>query len=324
MPTHEFMPPWWLRHRHVQTILGTFGLGASGAPTSSRVIVRLDDGDALSLETSFRVDAKATVVLIHGLGGSHESTYMCRVASKLDTQGFNTVRVNMRGAGSGMGLARGFAHSGRSEDVISVLRYLAGERQGQPVFVVGFSLGGNQMLKAVGELGPEAKGLVDAALAVCPPIDLHACVEHMAAQARGVYERYLLDKLKETLRGYQQHFAEYRTLAFEGIRTLYDFDDRVTAPLSGYDNAANYYARCSSAALIKNACVPTQILYAQDDPFIDARIFSKVDLGQVQTIAVPFGGHMGFLGLKPWRWMDAFILRWAVDSLAAIGADKGQ
>ncbi|HLU48476.1 MAG TPA: alpha/beta fold hydrolase, partial [Planctomycetota bacterium] len=172
-----FQPFPLLRNAHLQTMLGHWLRVPARVPSRTE-IVDLSDGDRLALEISEPIGDAAparTVVLIHGLAGCHESAYLVRVAAKLVRRGMRAVRLNLRGCGSGAGLARGIFHSGQSDDLRQTIEALRARGQGSRVSVIGFSLGGNIALKLAGELGERGPELVDRVLAVCPPADLERC-----------------------------------------------------------------------------------------------------------------------------------------------------
>jgi predicted alpha/beta-fold hydrolase len=320
-----FRPLPFLTHRHLQTIVGA-KLYMPIEPPSVTKLVGLADGDRIALEvstpTAWQPDAP-TVVMIHGLCGCHRSAYMMRLAYKLWRRGIRAVRMNLRGCGSGKGLARQPYHSGRSADVLTVLAALRQETPQSPLTLVGFSLGGNIALKLAGELRAMAAAYLRQVIAVCPPADLAACVRLFAQPANRLYERHFMRRLQADVADRYTHFPDLPRVELSPELSLYAFDNLYTAPLCGFHNADDYYAQCSAAPLVPSITIPCRMLFAADDPFIDATVFDTVELpSNVQVVRTTHGGHLGFLGLPGgaggYRWMDTLLLEW-IGALTASG-----
>jgi predicted alpha/beta-fold hydrolase len=312
-----FVPLPLLANRHLQTIVAAQVYWPI-EPPSVTSLVHLQDGDHIALEVStprqWSVD-HPTVVMVHGLCGCHRSPYMIRMARKLWRRGIRAVRMNLRGCGSGRGLARQPYHSGRSEDVLAVLTAL---RQGTPrssTSLIGFSLGGNLVLKLLGELQETASEYLTQAIAVCPPADLAACSRLLSQPANRLYERHFVRLLRVDVTYRHARFPDLPWVELPEELSIYTFDNLYTAPQCGFADAADYYARCSAAPLVPRITIPCRILFAADDPVIDATVFDGVDLpANVQVMRTSHGGHLGFLGLpgRPggYHWMDAVLLAW--------------
>jgi len=252
-------------------------------------------------------------VLVHGLGGSASSSYLVRVARRLESQGILTVRVNLRGAGEGAPHARLPYHSGRSEDVRAVGEWLHRRFPSSPVTVLGFSLGANIALKLAAEMGEQRFGSIDSFVAVSPPVDLEASCRKIAL--RPVLDRFFVDGLRRHVAEIHRHFPELHEPRFPKRMTLMDFDEAYTAPRGGFMNARDYYARSSSGPLVASIRAPTLLLYAEDDPLIDTDALRALrSRSQLDVVATPQGGHVAFLGNplggRPFRWMDELLLRW--------------
>jgi len=287
-----------LANPHLQTIASTLSIAPDPPAHEQRVM--LDDGDQISLQiTEPIVDKGRTVLLLHGLCGSHTSVYMRRLAAVCRQKGFRAVRMNMRGWGSGLGLARQVAHSGRSADLIAVLRMLRRDYPNDRLTAIGFSMGGNITLKAVAELGSDAPALIDQATAVCAPIDLEAAVQRIHLPHNRIYESYFILRLLRFLRRQHQAFPEFPSYALSPLTSLYAFDDRVTAPLSGFASAHDYYQRCSANHLLGRIAVPTKLVITQDDPFIHPSDYVAIKNPWISTHMPATGGHMGFFDYHP-------------------------
>lgn len=297
----SFEPLWGLRSNHLQTVLPSF-LAPGAEPPSNRWIAELDGGDQLSCELSAPKNWQGqTVVLVHGLGGSHASNYMIRIARKLYLKGCQVIRVNLRGCGSGAGLSKLPYCGGNSADLLRVLQTCKSQFPNSPVTLIGFSLGGNIALKLAGELGEGAAQWIESCIAVCAPL-------HLGRSVRAI-ERYTL---------YHRHFLKSLIKQFyreERPRSLYEIDDTITAPFWGYRGAEDYYQNCSSIRFLPHIRQSTRLLYAEDDPFVDLSPLKALHLPDaVQAWTTQHGGHMGFLGRcnreHKSQWMDQTLLEW--------------
>jgi predicted alpha/beta-fold hydrolase len=313
-----FEPHPWLRTGHAQTIAGRYLPGGNLDLTSIAHVIALEDGDGLSMLESvpgrWRPGGPAAV-LVHGLAGCARSPYVVRLARKLVALGIRVVRMNLRDAGSGFGLARGIYHAGRTDDVREVVRWLANRAPGSPIALVGFSLGANLALKLAAEVpGQPLEGL-DCVVAANPPIDLAACARAMGRPENRLYDWNFVRWLRAQVARLHRRFPELGTPALGRVRTVYEFDDRYTAPRNGFASADDYYARSSSLPLLPRIGLPGLVVHAADDPFIPLRPFQLAtfppNLGFELTDR---GGHLGYLSRSPWqggrRWLDARLAAW--------------
>lgn len=312
----EFKPLYFFSGCHSQTILGSL-TSLHKAPPSVRECVRLADKDYMTMETctppNWRV-TDPTVVLVHGLCGSHKSNYLQRLAKKFYKLGVKTVRVNLRGCGSGRGLARFFYHSGSSDDVLAMLKVLKNKYPQSSISLIGFSLGGNIVLKLAGELGESAKDLLTQVIAVSPPVDLKSSVHLIGKPDNQMYQRYFIRLLRSDVhyRHMQFNLPEVR---IPYNMTIFEFDEYYIAPQIGFASALQYYDACSAKHVLNKIVVPCHILFAQDDPIIDSEVIEEKTLrDNISILKTPNGGHMGFLA-SPFsktgcRWMDYILLKW--------------
>lgn len=256
---------------------------------------------------------RGTFVLVHGLEGSSDGGYMQSMAWNALEAGFAVHRVNIRGCGGTEGWCQTLYHAGLTSDLRA---YLESLRDPGPITLVGYSLGGNVSLKLAGELG---SGLLHSVAAVSTPLDLAACVVALGKRANFIYQQRFVSRMRDRL-------AERRRLqpeAFEpifqrtdvsAIRTVFEFDDRITAPHFGFGNAPNYYKTQSSQGFLKQIAAPTLLLTAQDDPLVPFSIYSHPAIAQnphIQLLAPQHGGHVAFLAREtPRFWADEAILHW--------------
>jgi predicted alpha/beta-fold hydrolase len=309
-----FEPPRWLRGPHAQTIVGSFLSGRARLESTRLHHLALPDGDQLVLHDDRPVSwrpGEQTALLIHGLGGCHSSPYMRRIAARLVARNRRVFRLDLRGSGAGEKLARLPYHAGLTADILVAMDKITNECPGSPLVVAGFSLGGNMLLKLLGELGTDGRSRVQRALAVCPPIDLHACAARLEGPSGRFYDRYFVRLLCRRL----AKRREPTDIAIPRLRRLREFDDFYTARISGFRDVGDYYDRTSAAAFIPAIDVPTWIIAARDDPVVDFRPFEKVAYPpRVALTITDRGGHLGYLarrGLDPDRfWLDWRLMSW--------------
>ncbi len=241
-----------------------------------------------------------TIIVVHGLEGSSASQYMLGIAEKALAAGMNVVRYNQRNCGGTEALAPVLYHSGLSNDVAAVAREIVARDGVSRFALVGFSMGGNLVLKLAGEWGFEAPPEFRAVAACCPSIDLAASADALHEPANRIYETYFLwalhRRMLQKARLFPGHFDVAR---LRGIRSLRDFDDKVTAYYCGFAGADDYYDRASAARVIERIAVPALLLYAANDPFVRIteetrrKISSNPNIKFVET---DDGGHCAFIG----------------------------
>jgi predicted alpha/beta-fold hydrolase len=319
MSVPGFRPLPLLGNPHVQTVLGTLSLGRGCPPPQERHLLRLADGDRLLLyeNTPRPWRAGGPVALVaHGLTGSHRSPHVVRLTGRLLRKGWRVFRIDLRGAGEGVTLARGAYHAGRSEDLREAVEHLH-RLTGSEVWLVGVSLSGNMALKLAAESAAcPVAGLAGVA-ALSPPIDMLACSEMISRPENRMYERRFVRALVENARLRGARFPEAAPPPWdERSLTLREFDDLVTGPRNGFGDAVGYYRAASSAPLIPRILLPALILTAADDPFIDVRPFRALRCGaNVEVRVEERGGHVGFVGWDGaggMRWGEWLIAEWLV------------
>jgi len=243
--------------------------------------------------------AHPTVLLVHGLEGSSESVYILSTAQKFYRAGFNVLRINMRNCGGTEHLTPTLYNSGMSGDFRQVASELI-ERDGLPsIFLVGFSMGGNIVLKLAGEFGGEAPRELSGICAVSPALDLKACADAIGMRSNWLYQKRFMRSLHRRVRYKEKLYPDiYDTRSLGRVRTIREFDERYTAAHGGFRDAADYYERASALRLVPRINKPTLIAHAQDDPFVPFASFrhsSIADNPNVILLAPPRGGHVGFV-----------------------------
>jgi uncharacterized protein len=268
-----------------------------------------------------------TLVLLHGLEGSSDSAYMLGTAEKAFLAGFNVVRLNQRNCGGTEHLTKTLYHSGRSADFQTILGELVGGDRLPAIFFAGFSMGGNLVLKMAGELGNGRPAELRGIVAVAPCLDLAACCDALCERRNFLYNRHFVRNLKRRMRRKAGFFPEVfqanglmAKLAL--VRNLREFDDAITAPLSGFRDAADYYERSSAMHFLEAIRVPTLLVTAQDDPFVPFRIFQRPAVREnsnIQLVAPRQGGHCAFISRESGDerfWCEARIVEFCRTSLS--------
>jgi hypothetical protein len=305
---------------HLQTVVGYYLQNPKTISHTNRRDVPLPDGDRLVIcenRPSRKSGDPAVIVFMHGLGGLASSPYMLRMAELFRNRGWITFRMNHRGCGQGVGLARNLYHSGRSDDISRVLMHVSKIYPEKPMIAVGFSLSGNALLKLLGEGRDPIPSNLAGAIAVTPPIDLSKCAAALCKTSNWIYNLRFVLMLKEAIRERQIHFADFPKIKFPLRMTVRDFDEICTAPLNGFASAEDYYAQCSAKQFLAAINTPTFLLASADDPFIPKETFDDLPPNHNLTVHIaPSGGHMGFVAAKKTplgsrRWMDYAILYFA-------------
>ena len=239
-----------------------------------------------------------TLVIVHGLEGSSRSPDILNLSTKAIAAGMNVVCLNLRNCGDTLHLCPSLYNGGMSEDVLKVVDELTAVDQLTNIFVVGYSLGGNIVLKLGGELSGDAARLMRGICAISPAVDLDACVRAIARGVNRFYEQRFLIGLKDKIRQKARLFpGKYAVEKLAQVRNIRDFDNTFTAPDGGYESAADYYAKCSSLHVLDKIAVPSLIITAKDDPLVPFGIFSseKLNNPNISLLAPDHGGHGGFL-----------------------------
>jgi predicted alpha/beta-fold hydrolase len=340
-----FRPHPLLRGGHRQTIAGVYLAGGRFSYAANQHFVLLDDGDKIVLhddQPPAWQPGDRVVLLVHGLGGCHGSPYMCRIAYKLGQRGIRVFRMDLRGWGAGAQCATLPFHAARTGDIEAALRLIQTAVPNSEVLLVGFSLGANMVLKLLGQRGVRLQACANQAeqmtshrsgsslagletyptacptraLAIAPPIDLMHCCVNLDRGLGRVYDRayakFLWNHLRERA-GIVPAFAQ--ALAQRRPRKIYDFDQRFTAPMGGFDSVEHYYETASAKHVLAQIRTPTIILTAIDDPIVPGYVFDSAKLSpSVQLHLTDHGGHLGYIAARNGdpdrRWLDWRIVDW--------------
>jgi predicted alpha/beta-fold hydrolase len=305
MPTYA--PAWWLPGPHARTIWGRFFRRTPPLATRTERW-DTDDGDFIDVVRLTAQPASPRLLVLHGLEGAPRSHYARGLFLEAARRGWAADLLVFRGCGGELNRAPRFYHSGETGDLDVVARRLLSENPDSPLVIAGVSLGGNVLLKWLGELGEAVPDRVVATAAVSVPYDLERASRHIDRGFSRVYQHHFLQSLRRKALAKLERYPSLVSRAkIDAARTLYEFDDVVTAPVHGFVDAHDYYSRSSSIRFLTRIRVPTLLLSAFDDPFLPPEV-----LEDVARIAAtnPFtetdfprtGGHVGFVsGANPWR-----------------------
>jgi predicted alpha/beta-fold hydrolase len=317
--TSEFQPAKLLRNRHLQTLVPNVFLPRPKVELR-RERLELPDGDFIDVD--WTTGAQGPIVLVlHGLEGGIRSHYAAGIMRRIHELGFRGALPHFRGcSGEPNRLPIGY-HSGFTQDLEYFSGLLKQQEPDTPLAAVGYSLGGNVLLKWLGE-SPAAGRLVTG-VAVSVPFDLGICSAAIERGLSRIYMWNLMARMRESAKEKFSRIASSITLPDIGrLRTFRQFDDAMTAPLHGYRNADDYYARCSSRFVLKDIRVPTLILHSADDPFMTPAAVPQAEelSAAVRFELSPHGGHVGFVNgslLKPNMWLPERIGRHLQEHLRA-------
>ncbi|WP_076415699.1 hydrolase [Shewanella sp. UCD-KL12] len=312
----NFSPPWWARNPHIQTILPV--LTKVDRPVLSRQRLELSDGDFIDLDWLGKPKKSAPIiVIIHGLEGSSESHYVRRLLADCSAQSLCAVVHHHRScSGESNRKARSY-HSGDTQDLQEHLTWIKSHYPDSPLFAVGYSLGGNVLTKYLGEYADQS--LIEKAVVVSAPLALSACAKRLEKGFSKVYQSYLIKQLQQKVKNKVNNplLADQIPVSLSEIpqlRTFYEFDHRITAPLHGFNGADDYYYRASGMRFLQDIHRPTLVIHAADDPFMNEDVIPNINqcASKVTYELHNKGGHVGFIDggtpFKPRYYLEQRIL----------------
>ena len=288
-----FKPAWWLRSPHLQTLWPVFFKKRHKLNLRDEQ-VELKDGDFIDLCWSNKISGKSVLVL-HGLEGDLNSHYINGIIYQLEQSGYCPVLMHFRGCSGRVNRLPRAYHSGETGDLAFIVEHIKNVTGEYPCAAIGFSLGGNVLLKWLGETGDENP--LKKAVAVSVPFRLHDAAKRLQQGLSRVYREHLLISLRKT---YNEKFKILKSpldVDVTQLKSFWDYDDKVTAPLHGFSGAKEYYEKCSSRQFLKHISVPTLIIHSCDDPFMfDSTVPEAEELnGKTELLLTQNGGHVGFV-----------------------------
>jgi predicted alpha/beta-fold hydrolase len=302
------------RNPHVQTIAGHFWKRPHTVPEFPMVrrLVRTEPGvQVLVCSQRPHGEARGEIVMVHGLEGSGEAGYIESLSAAALRAGFAAHRFHMRTCGGTEHLCQTLYHAGLTSDLLAVLREFRSEGRKQ-AFLVGFSLGGNVVLKLAGEMKEQARDHLRGVCGVSTALDLGACAQRIAERDNRLYESRFVRRMRARLCA----TGRYRPSDVAVLRSVIELDDRFTAPSFGFGNATNYYRTQSAVGFLGGLRVPTLLIQAKDDTFVPFAAYESAAVRSnpfIELIAPDHGGHLGFLARGPHRfWADRTIMEWVI------------
>lgn len=300
LPVPDYRPSLPFRFGNLATLYPPlFRLAPISAPEPERI--ELPDGDFLDFDwhRSRIGETRRLAVISHGLEGNSRKKYVLGMSRVMTEAGFDTACWSQRCCSGENNRLLHTYHSGKTDDIHSVITHCLSTGQYDEVVLIGFSMGGNQILKYLGENPAKVPQQVRAASVFSVPCDLDGCERVIALPSRRIYFEYFMRGLRKKVLIKAEAFPErVEASQLEGIRTLRDFDDRFTAPHNGFADAADYYARSSSLQFLSDIRVPTLLVNAQDDPFLPNTCYPvpQAESNPNLFLEMPkFGGHVGFV-----------------------------
>lgn len=297
--TSDYQAPGWCPGGHLQTVIPA-RLTPKPDVKYRREIVRTPDDDIVAWDWVDPANpAPETPVLVHfhGLEGGSNSHYALSLMKTCQARGWRGVVAHFRTCGGLMNIKPRAYFAGDSEDCSWVLKTVRSRFPKAPIYAVGVSLGGNQIAKCLGDFGQSASQFVDAAVAVCAPIDLVAGSERLTKGVNILYANMFLSTLKAKLEEKARQYPDLFDMAkVKQVQNMYDFDDMYTAPVHGYPSAMKYWQDCSAKPVLCDVRVPLLLLNARNDPFLPAwTLPDEAGISRAVTADFPQeGGHVGF------------------------------
>lgn len=314
---NSFRPHRLLPTAHLQTIGAYVFAGRLPKYCATRQTVELFDGDRLVIHDDRPAhwrDGDLIVIVLHGFCGSHQSPYACRMAEKLSQRNVRTIRIDFRGFGDSMLVSRSHLYGGCSHDVESVVRHIHESSPASTISLVGYSIGGNVLMKLLGEWGEHFPDFIDSAVAVAPPLDLVYASWNLRRMGNRIYEANFVNSLKRTMSKRRRHVVGLLDTGMSPLpHRLLDWDERLTAPVWGFSSAVDYYEKSSAGPLLKKVHVPTLMIWSKDDPIVPIDTYQRFTLSNsIEILESNRGGHLGFVGGRSGdqdrHWMDWRIL----------------
>ena len=305
----DFTPRRFLTNGHIQTIAGNYLARTDRLPAPESHLVEVSPATSNQIASEVLChchwqpnDLRAirpTAIIVHGLEGSSTSQYVIGNSNKLWRAGCNVIRMNMRNCGGTESLSPTLYHSGLSGDVLTVMNFFVAQYGLQSVSLIGYSMGGNLVLKLAGELGASAPAVLHSAIGISPAVDLGPSADAMHLPQNRLYELKFLRNLLRRFRRKAMLFPRaYDRNRAAGIHSLREFDDRITSLYSGFASADDYYYRAAAARVLNRITVPTLILHALDDPFIRLTAETRETINanpRITLVETKHGGHCAFL-----------------------------
>jgi hypothetical protein len=329
---NDFVPRRWLRGGHAQTIAGNFLKRTNGLPEAEERLFQIEPEVQILCHCHWQAERqkRLTLILVHGLEGSSNSQYVIGTGSRAWARGWNVVRMNIRGCGGTEHLSGTLYHSGLSQDLKKLVTGMIASDGLRRVALAGFSMGGNQVLRAVGQWGGKTPPELMAAAAVSPACDLALSSDRIHAAVNMVYEWWFLASLRKSFRRKAELWpGRFDPALLVNVHSVRDFDEHITARYMGFAGAADYYDKASSSHVLERIAIPTLVIHSDDDPFVVMTAETRRKLEEnpkVTFLHTKHGGHCAFIGeaskdgSDDGRWAEQKIVEFLAQ-VEALGAD---
>jgi predicted alpha/beta-fold hydrolase len=325
---NDFVPRRWLRGGHAQTIAGNFMNRTNSLPDPEERLFEIEEDVQILCHCHWQKEREKqlTLMLVHGLEGSSKSGYVIGTSNRAWEKGWNVVRMNIRGCGGTEALSSTLYHSGLSQDVEKLVQQMILRDGLQRVALVGFSMGGNQVLRALGRWGKNTPPQLIGAATVSPACDLSISSDRIHEAANSIYEWWFLVSLRKSFRRKAELWpGKYDTSLLRHVHSVRDFDEHITARYMGFTGAADYYDKASSSHVLEQITAPTLVIHADDDPFVVISAESQRKLEQnpmITFLHTRHGGHCAFIGepgaeAGDGRWAERKVVEFLANIKAA-------
>jgi predicted alpha/beta-fold hydrolase len=309
-----FNPPFLFKNKHLSTVIPALLRKIKGV-YYQRIRINTPDKDFLDLDFS-GTGSKEIIIVLHGLEGNTRKSYVTGIVRTFNKAGIDALAVNLRGCSNDDNNNFYSYHSGKTDDLDLVLNYLTDNYDFEKIYLAGFSLGGNIVLKYAGEQGADINHRIKAAVGISVPCDLRATSYNFLKKDNFLYQYRFIRSLRKKALNKIKRFPEYQYLEKEikACRNFFDFDNLITAPFNGFYNAEDYWKKCSSKQYIGSIKIPTLLINALDDPFLTQESYPYTEAGENPffNIETPkYGGHVGFvnrLAINKVLWHEKRVL----------------
>jgi predicted alpha/beta-fold hydrolase len=298
----NYQPAWPFTSGWFNTIATNFWRSVGRPVAYQRSFVSTQDADTVAIDTA-GIGSSCALLMVHGLEGNSYSAYMRGMARAAHGIGADAISMNLRGCGGHEPMQPATYHSGKTEDLAAVVEHLQQQRIYRQIGLIGFSLGGNLVLKYAGEQGSQLSASISAVSAMGMPYDLAQTAEAIDQPRNWLFKQHFLSSLRQRAIHMKARWPAlpYSTKAIRAIRSLWAFDDSFTAPMNGFAGASAYYQQCSCKHFLADIAVPTQLVSAQDDPFVPAESVPCSEIRRQPHINFLNPQHGGHLGFGQWR-----------------------
>lgn len=293
--SETYNPHWLFKNRHLNTIWSS-KIRKVKTPAYRRQKIATADQDFIAIDTLIGQNSSA-VILVHGFEGSTDSTYIKSMSLLLQQNQFDVFAVNLRGCSGEPNLVEGYYNSGRTEDLETVIQFVQNNYNYDSINLIGFSLGGNLVIKYVGET---TNSIINKAIGVSVPCNLKTSSIQLEKGLNKIYNRRFVKSLQAKLLYKAEHFPDFPITKSQilSAKTVYEIDDLYTAPIHGYLSADDYYKKCSCKQFIKNIQIPTLLINALDDQFLTPECYPFEEAknnSNFNFVTPKYGGHLGFM-----------------------------